>query len=169
MRLGTEASPAIRVKLSSPWSQNSVLPPNPCSLIIDSAKSSPYASAFSTTFLFSSKQGMYCGDAAEMIQPLLLMGMKTPMSIRRSRSQDEDRHGASFMPRHFGKARSMRCFRWSGETAILRQPARIRNTEGDEKHRPEASRSSREASLDMVAYKQDIFDVRDLIRLLPPP
>ena len=41
IRLVTEARPAIRVKLSSPWSQNSVLPPKPCSLIIDSAKSRP--------------------------------------------------------------------------------------------------------------------------------
>jgi hypothetical protein len=25
---------------------------------------------------------MYCGDAAEMIQPLLLIGMKTPISMQ---------------------------------------------------------------------------------------
>ena len=35
------ASADISVKLSSPWSQNSVFPPKPCSLIIDSAKSKP--------------------------------------------------------------------------------------------------------------------------------
>ena len=35
----TEASPAIRVKLSRLWSQNSLWPPKPRSLIIDSAKS----------------------------------------------------------------------------------------------------------------------------------
>ena len=77
----TDASPAMRVKLSSPWSQNSVAPPNPCSLIIDSAKSNPSASAFCTTRLFNAKLGMYCGDVAEMIQPLLLIGMKTPISM----------------------------------------------------------------------------------------
>jgi hypothetical protein len=41
IRLVTAASPAIRVKDSRLWSQNSVLPPKPRSLIIDSAKSSP--------------------------------------------------------------------------------------------------------------------------------
>ena len=41
IRLVTGASAAISVKLSRPWSQNSVFPPNPCSLIIDSAKSKP--------------------------------------------------------------------------------------------------------------------------------
>ena len=41
MRLVTAASPAIRVKLSRLCSQNSVLPPKPLSLIIESAKSKP--------------------------------------------------------------------------------------------------------------------------------
>lgn len=37
----TAASPAMSVKDSRLWSQNSVLPPKPRSLIIDSAKSTP--------------------------------------------------------------------------------------------------------------------------------
>ena len=37
----TAASPAMRVKLSRLCSQNSVFPPNPRSLIIESAKSKP--------------------------------------------------------------------------------------------------------------------------------
>ena len=39
--LVTAARPAISVKDSRLWSQNSVLPPKPRSLIIDSAKSKP--------------------------------------------------------------------------------------------------------------------------------
>ena len=81
MRLVIAASPAIRVKLSRLCSQNSVLPPKPLSLIIESAKSKPYFSAACTTCLFSAKLGMYCGEVSEMSQPLLPMGMKTPMSI----------------------------------------------------------------------------------------
>jgi hypothetical protein len=68
MRFVTAASADIKVKLSSPWSQNSVLPPKPCSLIIERAKSNPNVSAFSTTRRFRSKLGMYCGEVAEMIQ-----------------------------------------------------------------------------------------------------
>ena len=42
----------------------------------------PYAStAVLTTRRLSSKLGMYCGEVAEMIQPLLLIGMKTPISM----------------------------------------------------------------------------------------
>jgi hypothetical protein len=41
IRSVTAASPAISVKDSRLWSQNSLLPPNPRSLIIDRAKSSP--------------------------------------------------------------------------------------------------------------------------------
>jgi len=76
--LVTAARPAIRVKLSRLCSQNCVLPPNPRSLIIESAKSKPYCSAFWVMVLLSSKLGMYCGEVSEMSQPLLPMGMKTP-------------------------------------------------------------------------------------------
>jgi hypothetical protein len=31
--------------------------------------------------LFRAKEGLYCGAAVDMSQPLLPMGMKTPMSI----------------------------------------------------------------------------------------
>ena len=41
IRSVTAARPAIRVKLSRLYSQNSDLPPKPRSLIIDSAKSKP--------------------------------------------------------------------------------------------------------------------------------
>ncbi len=41
----TAARPAIRVNDSRLWSQNSVLPPKPRSLIMESAKSKPYFSA----------------------------------------------------------------------------------------------------------------------------
>ncbi len=78
MRLVTAASPAIRVKDSRLWSQNSDGPPKPRSLIIDSAKSKPNRSAFSTTVRLRSKLGMYCGEVVEISQPLLPMGMKTP-------------------------------------------------------------------------------------------
>jgi hypothetical protein len=53
IRYATEADPAINVKLARLWSRNTVLPPNPRSLIIDSAKSSPQTSAFNTTFLLN--------------------------------------------------------------------------------------------------------------------
>ena len=78
MRLVTAASPAISVKDSRLWSQNSDGPPKPRSLIMDSAKSKPNRSAFSTTVRFRSKDGMYCGEVVEISQPLLPMGMKTP-------------------------------------------------------------------------------------------
>src|SRR5580704_12919892 len=78
MRVVTAASPAISVKDSRLWSQNCDGPPKPCSLIIDSAKSKPNRSAFSTIVRFRSKLGMYCGDVVEISQPLLPMGMKTP-------------------------------------------------------------------------------------------
>ena len=77
----TAARPAIRVKLSRLCSQNCVLPPKPRSLIIESAKSKPYFSAFCTISLLRSKLGMYCGAVSEMSQPLLPIGMKTPMSM----------------------------------------------------------------------------------------
>ena len=41
MRSVTAASPAVRVKDSSAWSQNPVFPPKPRSLVIDRAKSRP--------------------------------------------------------------------------------------------------------------------------------
>jgi hypothetical protein len=50
-------------------------------LIIDSAKSNPKRSAFSTTWRFKSKLGMYWGDVVEISQPLFLMGMNTPSSM----------------------------------------------------------------------------------------
>jgi hypothetical protein len=50
-------------------------------LIIDNAKSSPYRSAFCTISRLSSKLGMYCGEVVEISQPLLPIGMKTPMSM----------------------------------------------------------------------------------------
>ena len=55
MRVVTAASPAISVNDSRLWSQNCDGPPKPCSLIIDSAKSKPNRSAFSTIVRFSSK------------------------------------------------------------------------------------------------------------------
>src|SRR5882757_5296053 len=81
MRLVTAARPAIRVKDSRLWSQNSLLPPKPRSLIMERAKSNPYCSAFITTCLLSSKVGLYCGELVEISQPLLPIGMKTPISI----------------------------------------------------------------------------------------
>ena len=78
MRFVTAASPAISVNNSRLWSQNCDGPPKPCSLIIDSAKSKPNCSAFSTMVRFRSKVGMYCGDVVLISQPLLPMGMKTP-------------------------------------------------------------------------------------------
>src|SRR5580704_4450225 len=81
MRLVTAARPAIRVKDSRLWSQNSLLPPKPRSLIIDRAKSSPHCSAFCTTCLFSSNVGLYCGELVEISQPLFPIGMKMPISI----------------------------------------------------------------------------------------
>jgi hypothetical protein len=50
-------------------------------LIIDSTKSSPWRSALSVVCLFSSKLGLYCGEVVEISQPLLPMGMKTPISM----------------------------------------------------------------------------------------
>ena len=41
IRVVTAAMPAMSVKLSSPWSQYSVFPPKPCSLIMERAKSRP--------------------------------------------------------------------------------------------------------------------------------
>ncbi len=76
----TAASPAISVKDSIAWSQNSVSPPNPRNFTIDRAKSKPWASAFCTICLFSSKVGMYWGALLEMSQPLFAIGMNTPMS-----------------------------------------------------------------------------------------
>jgi hypothetical protein len=35
---------------------------------------------------------MYCGEAAEMIQPLLLIGIKTPISMARLRTLDAAVH-----------------------------------------------------------------------------
>ncbi|MDQ0907155.1 hypothetical protein QFZ22_003140 [Streptomyces canus] len=81
IRSVTAARPAISVNDSRQWSQNSVSPPKPLSLIMDRAKSNPCSSAFCTTALLSSKVGMYCGELLEMSQPLLPMGMKTPMSM----------------------------------------------------------------------------------------
>ena len=78
MRLVTAASPAISVNDSRLWSQNSDGPPKPRSLIMDSAKSKPNRSAFSTTVRLSSNEGMYCGDVVEISQPLLPIGMNTP-------------------------------------------------------------------------------------------
>ncbi len=77
----TAARPAINVKDSRLWSQNSVLPPKPRNLIIERAKSNPYFSAFWTISLLSWKEGLYCGDVVEMSQPLLPIGMKTPICI----------------------------------------------------------------------------------------
>src|ERR1700760_4896883 len=81
IRLVTAARPDIKVNDSRLWSQNSVLPPNPRSLIIDRTKSSPYFSAVSVVFLFSAKVGQYCGEFSEISHPLLPMGMKTPICM----------------------------------------------------------------------------------------
>ena len=54
MRSVTGAMPAMSVNDSRLWSQNSVAPPNPRSLIIDSANSKPIDSAFSVTSRLSS-------------------------------------------------------------------------------------------------------------------
>src|SRR6185503_76798 len=77
----TAARPAIRVKLSRLYSQNSVLPPKPRSLIIESRKSTPYFSAVTAISLLRSKLGMYCGEFSEISQPLLPIGTKIPTSI----------------------------------------------------------------------------------------
>jgi hypothetical protein len=53
---------------------------------MESAKSMPNRSAFCTIVLFSSKLGRYCGEVVEVIQPLLLMGMKTPLCMARTLS-----------------------------------------------------------------------------------
>ena len=87
MRVVTAARPAIRVKLSRLWSQNWEGPPKPCSLIMESAKSKPKRSAFSTMVRLSSKLGMYCGLVVEISQPLLPMGMKTPSCMGRGTSR----------------------------------------------------------------------------------
>ena len=81
IRSVTAAMPAIRVKLSRAWSQNSVSPPKPRSLIIERANSKPYFSASRVTSRFSAKLGLYCGEFLEISQPLLAMGMKTPRSM----------------------------------------------------------------------------------------
>jgi hypothetical protein len=57
------------------------LPPKPRSLIIESAKSKPYSSAFKVIALLSSKVGLYCGAFSDNSQPLLPIGIKTPISI----------------------------------------------------------------------------------------
>ena len=54
MRSVSGAMPAMSVNDSRLWSQNSVAPPNPRSLIIDSANSKPMDSAFSVTARLSS-------------------------------------------------------------------------------------------------------------------
>src|SRR3954469_12778495 len=77
----TAASPAIRVKLSRLYSQKSVLPPKPLSLIIESRKSTPYFSARWAISLLRSKLGMYWGEFSEISQPLLPIGTKMPTSI----------------------------------------------------------------------------------------
>lgn len=64
----TAARPAINVKDSRLWSQNSVLPPNPRSLIIERAKSKLYFSALRTISLLRSKVGLYWGALVEMSQ-----------------------------------------------------------------------------------------------------
>src|SRR5688572_8882497 len=75
------ASPAIRVKLSRLYSQNSVLPPKPRSLIIERRKSTPYFSALRAISRLRSKLGIYCGEFSEISQPLLPIGVKIPTSI----------------------------------------------------------------------------------------
>ncbi len=77
----TAASPAIIVNDSRLWSQNSVFPPKPRSLIMDRANANPCRSASSATFLFSSNDGMYCGAFSEISQPLFPIGRKTPKSM----------------------------------------------------------------------------------------
>ncbi len=79
--LVTAAMPAISVKLSSAWSQNSLSPPKPRSLTIERANSNPYFSASSVTSRLSAKLGPYCGEVFEISQPLLAIGMKTPSSL----------------------------------------------------------------------------------------
>src|SRR3954468_20675804 len=81
IRLVTAGSPAISVNHSRLESQNCDGPPNPCSLIIDSAKSNPNCSAFCTISRFRSNVGRYCGDVVEINHPLLPIGMKTPSSM----------------------------------------------------------------------------------------
>ena len=81
IRSVTAARPAISVKLSRPYSQNSVFPPNPRSFIIDRRKSRPCFSAAWAMRLLRSKLGLYCGAFSEISQPLLLMGTKTPTCI----------------------------------------------------------------------------------------
>jgi len=88
MRFVTAASPAMSVNDSRLWSQNSDGPPKPCSLIMDSAKSKPNRSAFSTMVRFRSNDGMYCGEVVEISQPLLPMGMKTPSCMGGAPYQD---------------------------------------------------------------------------------
>lgn len=62
----TAASPAIRVKDSRLWFQNSVFPPKPCSFIIERAKSMSYNSAFWINSLLSAKEGLYCGAVVDI-------------------------------------------------------------------------------------------------------
>src|ERR1700736_6761756 len=81
MRVVMAARPAIKVKDSRLWSQNCDGPPKPCSLIIESAKSNPNRSAFSTIGRLRTKLGMYGGEVVDISQPLLPMGMKTPSCI----------------------------------------------------------------------------------------
>ena len=78
----TLAKPAINVNDSRAWSQNPNCPPKPRHFTMEKANSKPMASARRVTSLFMAKLGENCGDAWEMIQPLLVIGRKTPSSIR---------------------------------------------------------------------------------------
>src|SRR3954470_20973435 len=136
MRSVTAASPAISVKLSSPYSQNCVLPPKPRSLIIESRKSRPYFSARSAISLLRSKLGMYCGEFSEISQPLLLMGTKTPtcMCLAPQKIEHETVEGIGIShvagvaaPFHFGKRRQWQLSRkgprpaWRHEHVVQRR------------------------------------------------
>src|ERR1700730_16228462 len=95
MRFVTAASPAMSVNDSRLCSQNCDGPPNPCSLIMESAKSNPKCSAFATIVRFRSNVGMYCGDVVLISQPLLPIGMKTPSCMQglRDCGEEERRSG----------------------------------------------------------------------------
>src|SRR5205823_2180378 len=82
------ASAATCVNVSSVVSQNRVGPPCPRNFAITSAKPKPNASVRSTTLQLSAKEGSYCGDVADGIQPLLPVGRNTP---RRTGSDRPDR------------------------------------------------------------------------------
>jgi hypothetical protein len=55
--------------------------------------------------LLSSKDGMYCGAVSEMSQPLLPIGMKTPMSMQAPQAVREPPSGPQ--SRNLGKRRGM--------------------------------------------------------------